>query len=67
MPVEIIAAALIRANRFSLHGEPYEDFDLTTYEGVEELAAKAVAISRAIKRQELAHELGSLSIEPATD
>lgn len=67
MTIETIAAALIRANRFRIDNEHFEDFDLSSPAGIEELAARAVAIHRALKRQELYHEQGSILTEPTSD
>ena len=61
MSLDQIAAALITANRHNIDGQTMEDFALSTEEGIEELAATAHKIYRALRRRE--YELGSVQYE----
>ena len=67
MSLSTIAAALIRANRWTQAGELFEDFDLGTAEGISALAARAVAILTALRLAEIQHELHRLPDESTSD
>ena len=78
MSVDRIAAALILANRHQVDGITVEDFDLSSYEGVAELAKRAIKIKYALEEVEANlksrilstgehDELGSILSEPSND